>query len=127
MVSTSVTRVARRAWRQPRGVALSVSAGFGAEGTGREDGGGSGRSASGAPTLESWPYHLLRSFGPPSMTSSILVEQALLSGVGHGRRAARRGVATGGDGRARRSRRDGGAGVPPRRDAQRRGANTREA
>ena len=116
--ATPVTRVARRGLASASRSRASVSAGFGAEGTGREDGGGSGRSASGAPTLESWPYHL-RSFGPPSMTSSTASNRPFFlawATVG----AARRGVATGGDGGARRSRRDGGG-------AGRRGATRNDA
>ena len=70
-VSTSVTNVARlgclshaltTSWREIAGVSSATSR--------VPPGGGSGRSAPGAPTEESWPYHL-RSFGPPSMTSSI--------------------------------------------------------
>ena len=72
-VSASVTSVARRGW-ESHAVSTSVRVGTGAfrasSSSRLASEGWTERSSSGAPTLESWPYHL-RSFGPPSITSSI--------------------------------------------------------
>ena len=75
------------------------------------------RSSPGAPTLESWPYHL-RSLGPPSMTSSISSNSPFLPLATTDRRRPRScDVGMGGFARwPRRSRDRARVGVAPRGD-----------